>query len=291
MSILAAEEIISAREIVVVTIWLCVAGLILLIGGVWRPASVNGPSRILPGQSAIGALMAAVVGFVAWFGLQVAYGVYVASQRIRDGTFADFDPAKDLTPLDFAFLTIAPPVMGLLALLVGDLMAKPALPARLGYVPNRVPRGVLIGTVGIIAIYPLVVITMIAAEIFYRSIEYQHPSEHELLTIMLSAPPPTKAIIIIGAALFVPMFEEVFFRGHVQSILRRWIGMAWPAIFITSAVFAIVHPLWSAPGIFVLAVGLGYLYERTGNLWACVIAHAIFNGYNTWYFLYFAKAH
>ena len=31
------------------------------------------------------------------------------------------------------------------------------------------------------------------------------------------------------------------------------------------------------PPLFVLAVGLGYVYERSGNLWMTVVAHALFN--------------
>lgn len=38
---------------------------------------------------------------------------------------------------------------------------------------------------------------------------------------------------------------------------------------------------WPAmPGLFVLAVALGYLYERTGSLWPPIIVHALFNAFN-----------
>ncbi len=53
----------------------------------------------------------------------------------------------------------------------------------------------------------------------------------------------------------------------------------WAAIIVTSACFAAIHmePAFLAP-LFLLAVGLGYVYERTGNLWASIIAHSFFNG-------------
>ncbi len=60
----------------------------------------------------------------------------------------------------------------------------------------------------------------------------------------------------------------------------------WMAILLTSFLFAIIHPLWTAPLIFVLAVCLGYAYERTGNLWAPIVIHALFNTINTIEFLY-----
>jgi len=51
----------------------------------------------------------------------------------------------------------------------------------------------------------------------------------------------------------------------------------WIAIFITAILFASIHDWWEMPSIFVLAIALGYVYERTGNLWACITLHALFN--------------
>ena len=62
------------------------------------------------------------------------------------------------------------------------------------------------------------------------------------------------------------------------------------ALAVTSILFAIVH--WgvltegSQVGALatqvVLSVGWGMLYERTGRLWAPMIAHAAFNAANLW---------
>jgi len=59
--------------------------------------------------------------------------------------------------------------------------------------------------------------------------------------------------------------------GRPSAIAR------WAAIFITSALFALVHPAWTIPPIFVLSVCVGYAYERTGNLWLAIAMHALFN--------------
>jgi hypothetical protein len=61
---------------------------------------------------------------------------------------------------------------------------------------------------------------------------------------------------------------------------------SWVAILATSALFALVHPTWTWPAIFLLAVCLGYAYERTGNLWVPVVIHAAFNATSTVLFLY-----
>ena len=56
------------------------------------------------------------------------------------------------------------------------------------------------------------------------------------------------------------------------------VAARWCAILVAAAVFAAVHGVWAfAPPLFVLAVGLGFAYEMTGNLWVTIVAHAAFN--------------
>ena len=62
-------------------------------------------------------------------------------------------------------------------------------------------------------------------------------------------------------------------------------AMRWVSVLMTSVLFSLVHPLWMTPPIFVLAVCLGYAYERTGNLWTTITMHAIFNTTSTVLFL------
>jgi membrane protease YdiL (CAAX protease family) len=60
----------------------------------------------------------------------------------------------------------------------------------------------------------------------------------------------------------------------------------WAAVIVTSLAFAGIHQskAFFVP-LFVLSVGFGYLYERTGNLWATVACHGLFNLANTLLFL------
>ncbi len=57
----------------------------------------------------------------------------------------------------------------------------------------------------------------------------------------------------------------------------------WIAILITAGVFAGVHYVVTPgydeyfPVLFLLAVALGYMYERTGNIWTDITMHACFN--------------
>ena len=94
---------------------------------------------------------------------------------------------------------------------------------------------------------------------------------------------PLVAVRWLGAALLVPVMEELFWR----SFLMRWfqsetfegvapqhVGLR--AIVLSTFVFMLAHTLWLAA----IVAGLAYawLYQRTGKLWVPVIAHAVTNG-------------
>jgi membrane protease YdiL (CAAX protease family) len=68
---------------------------------------------------------------------------------------------------------------------------------------------------------------------------------------------------------------------------RIW--QTWVAILVTSLLFASVHEAWTAPLIFLLAVFLGYAYERTGSLWTTITIHLVFNSTST--IMYLMSSH
>jgi CAAX prenyl protease-like protein len=88
---------------------------------------------------------------------------------------------------------------------------------------------------------------------------------------------------LIGAAIIVPVMEELFWR----SLVMRWIDdknfLIYPpsnvsllTLVISAGVFASSHHLWLAA----LFAGLVYgaLYIRYRNLWVPIVAHAVTNG-------------
>ncbi len=85
------------------------------------------------------------------------------------------------------------------------------------------------------------------------------------------------AWVFVLLAVVVPIGEEVFFRGFVYGGLRaRWGATA--AALGSATFFTVVHvQIVHALPIFVLAVLLVLLYERTGGLLASIVTHAINN--------------
>jgi hypothetical protein len=84
-------------------------------------------------------------------------------------------------------------------------------------------------------------------------------------------------VIFLFAGLFVPIAEELFFRGVLYVWLRgRW-GVTVGAV-VSAVVFGFVH---GHPTIGVIAGLLGVIlalvYERSRSLTACIVLHAVFN--------------
>ena len=96
-------------------------------------------------------------------------------------------------------------------------------------------------------------------------------------------------IALILFAIAVPIVEELLFRGLILDGLSETYG-SWTAIFISSAIFAILHisPL-SIINAFWGGMIYGYLRIRTNSLWPGILLHALWNGHlellNFFYFV------
>lgn len=85
--------------------------------------------------------------------------------------------------------------------------------------------------------------------------------------------------VAIFAVLIVPFFEELLFRGYLQTFISTRTGNPWLAVMMTSFLFAIVHANWQHQlGLFFLSCALGYAYERSGSLLRPILMHSLFNG-------------
>lgn len=103
---------------------------------------------------------------------------------------------------------------------------------------------------------------------------------HQTLDILTDANIGLRVLIIIFAALIVPVFEELLFRGFFQTALRSLSNSPWIGILLTSIFFAILHPPTHIPALFMLSCGLGYAYERSGSLFRPILMHILFNGFS-----------
>jgi len=149
------------------------------------------------------------------------------------------------------------------------------------------PADPLRGLIAFLLVIPIVWTVGSAASLLVRlsGAEAPAPIAHETLRRLAEAPIDawwwiTVAAVVIGA----PIVEEVVYRGLLQSAALRAIGSGWAAVLITSAAFTFVHigavDATGLASLFVLSIGFGLAFERTGRLAVPIVMHAAFNLFN-----------
>ena len=107
------------------------------------------------------------------------------------------------------------------------------------------------------------------------------PIEDELAVKMVAGSQAwVRAYLSFFAVVLAPMAEEFFFRGVLFSTAKRygWTKTGWIGV---SFLFALVHAnLQAFLPLFLLALALTWLYEKTGGLLAPMLAHSLFNTAN-----------
>ena len=313
---------------------LAAAALLVVTTLVMRSGTVAGPARIPQVPGALRALtLVTLAGISAWL---VIPGF--AAMFIRDSTqAATTAPATSVsvptfTPRQSVLISLIAGAGGTVVLVGASAMVRTGGLRRLGFSLDQIPRGFAAGSLASLLVLPLTFIASVLTDRLWKLVGLEHPGAHEMLEILgQTHSPGLRALIYLSAIVVAPLFEELLFRGHLQTLLvaafsaiaspvpaplpapapgpaqiaddaaiecpaphgqpvldyapppRRdstpaGAGARWLAITITSVLFALVHgALWMMPPIFFLSLCLGYVYERTGNLWAAITVHLMFN--------------
>ena len=154
----------------------------------------------------------------------------------------------------------------------------------LGLRLTTAPKDLGLAFLTLLAVWPLVLATMSLTILAIKTLsgpDYQVP-QHEALKLITEYPAlPLHVLLVVMAVIVAPIVEEMLFRGVFQTAIRSYLQRPWPAIVLTSILFASIHPYASHwPSLFMLALGLGYSYERSGSLLRPIFMHALFNGIN-----------
>jgi membrane protease YdiL (CAAX protease family) len=89
-----------------------------------------------------------------------------------------------------------------------------------------------------------------------------------------------RVVLGLVALVLAPVAEEIMFRGIMYPALKGF-GMPRFAFWSTALVFSLIH-FNAATFLSLLAFAclLNILYEKTGNLMTCIVAHTSFNAIN-----------
>jgi CAAX protease family protein len=157
-----------------------------------------------------------------------------------------------------------------------------------GAVPHRPLRDLGWGTLGFLAAVPMIMAMIQATVLVGEQFGEKAPAiGHPMLRVIVGSDSLTaSALLMFSALVAAPILEETIFRGLIQTVLLRILGvpMRWGVVFIAALVFMAIHVggvSWQTlPGLFVLGFVLGWLYERSGSLWPSIVAHIGFNALN-----------
>jgi len=152
--------------------------------------------------------------------------------------------------------------------------------AGFGLNPRTVASDFLAAIVNLVSVLPLVLLGIWLA--IYLGRLFVGPDfemqANEGLTVVVQNPQPLLRVLMFGFLIFIaPVFEEMLFRGMLQSVMRGLTSRPWEAIAITSVAFAVSHPHTHLPALFVLSCCMGYAYEKSGSLMRPIFIHALFN--------------
>ncbi len=173
-----------------------------------------------------------------------------------------------LTPVQIAILTAAQDT-SLAVVLLLLLRAWPKVgPADLG-LRTPVALGVGLGTGAALWLASIVIANVQAA------IVGAHP-QSLVVAAASHRSPEGLALDLVFAAGVVAFVEELFFRAVLFALLRQRLRFAYAAT-LSSVLFAGAHEIAAWIPVFVLGVGLCWLYERRHSLWTNALAHGTVN--------------
>ena len=287
--------------------WILLAGLILL--GYWLLRTSLGVKALadsMPRRNSMPPYLPLIPLFI-WFG-PVPMVVIVVRQA-----FAQTSPIGQtgLTGEGYAaFLDNCIFIGGgIVTTLVILFLARAHFARRLkgfGLNVKAAPADFLGAIANLLAVWPLVLaaiaVTMFVGRYIWGQ-DYQMQKHQELQLLAEYPQLPLRIAVVVAAAVIAPVLEELLFRGLVQTLARSLLEArtgtransdihrqvsagpwsrsrrsVWLAIAVSSALFALMHANrehW--PALFILGVGLGYSYEKSGSLFRPIFMHAFFN--------------
>jgi membrane protease YdiL (CAAX protease family) len=278
--------------VAVLVIWAVVALVVARRSGVFRRGGIAGPER-LPAADSNWTL----VGFLGMAIVAMVVGSFAAGALV-DWVLRPLhvNPSPDVATLLVGGLGEAIAVAIVLALVWALWTANRAGLRLIGLAPGGIPAALAGGTAALFVLFPLIQLAGMAVVWLYHALHLQQAKPHPVLEMMRAHPTPGLVVAaVLTASVVAPVAEELFFRGLMQTMLGRAFDWAagqlaprapgsprpaarWAAVVVTSVAFAAVHgqPAFLAP-LFVLSLGLGFVYERSGNLWMNIVTHSLFN--------------
>jgi len=151
----------------------------------------------------------------------------------------------------------------------------------LGFRGPQLPRALLLAA--LLAVFVLLPVALGLQQVSVVVLtKLGWPPEEQIAVMLLVNTKSWWLRIYLGAfaVVLAPVAEEFIFRGMLYPFVKQlgWPRLAWVGV---SFAFALIHDdAATFVPLFVLALALTWLYEKTDNLLAPITAHALFNAAN-----------
>ncbi|MBI2167506.1 MAG: CPBP family intramembrane metalloprotease [Candidatus Omnitrophica bacterium] len=156
----------------------------------------------------------------------------------------------------------------------------------LGFKGVRFFKDMGVGLAGYAGLVPIFVLSLVAVVLAAQWLSYE-PPPHPLVEVFLEEEKRAPGVVLYSlflACVAGPLFEEIFFRGFCYPALKKRWGMG-TGLVLSAAFFALIHQnAFAFFPIFILGLGLGYLYEKRGTLIPSIVLHVVHNSIFVGYF-------
>lgn len=257
------------------------AGLLVLATVVYVLAPFVWASEMARAQAAYGSFRDVLANFIAAIVLgnlvflPLLLGVMAIPAVIANGLRETIpEVLAQVSRLDpfIIFLALVGLDLGLLVVIYARGLRTGATTEReMGITRVRFWRNLGWGVVGMAAIFAASI--TIALALSQLGVEQTQAEELSLAR----ATPATFLLIFLAGTVLAPVAEEIFFRGYVFRAFLTSRGAPW-AYVLSAGIFAIAH--MNLPGLlsfFAIGIILAYLFQRSGSLVPCIVAHSLNN--------------
>lgn len=275
-----------SRSISGTDIAICLAGLILL--GWWAVKTSLGRRALVDSPPRRNSMLA----FTPFIPLFIWFGGIAVAMPIKEAVMGDLAGWQSAFFDNLALL-----ISGVATIAVIIYLARAHFARRLkgfGLNVKTIPKDFLLAFVNLLAAWPVLTLAIIMTVFFGTLIygpEFRIDQHEQLEMISEYSQLWLRVLVVLVAVVMAPVLEEMLFRGLFQTVVRSYLAESvlfsrsrsdslapWVSIVLSSVLFTLVHPTgghW--PALFVLAVCLGYSYEKSGSLFRPIFIHAIFN--------------
>jgi len=142
---------------------------------------------------------------------------------------------------------------------------------------SRGPRALLTALLTVLVVLPAAWWLQQASVFVLEKIGFSPEAETAVMLLAGAKSWWTRVYLGLFAVVIAPVAEEFIFRGVLYPFVKQlgYPGFAWIGV---NFLFALIHMDGAAlVPLFVLALALTWLYERTDNLLAPIAAHSLFN--------------